>query len=137
MFKLVTSPIDFQKEYELIKKPEYGSILFFLGISRNAPEDYGVNALEYSAYEKMAIKKAEELEHKILFKYHIGKLVIIHRLGLIPVTESSLLVILASSHRKEMFSALEETVDLIKKEIPIWKKAIYQKGESMWLENHF
>lgn len=137
MFKLVTDPIDLQKEYAKIQKPEYGCILYFLGVSRNAPEDSEVKALEYFAYEEMAINQGKKLEEKLLEKYPIRELVIIHRLGIVPVTEVSLLVILASSHRKGMFAALEETVDLIKKICPIWKKAIYESGESKWLENHF
>jgi molybdopterin synthase catalytic subunit len=137
MFKFVTDPIDFQKEYDAIRKPEYGCILFFLGVSRNAPEDASVKALEYVAYEEMAIKLSKEIEIKLLEKYPIGEIVIIHRLGIVPVSEVSLLVIMASSHRKQMFEALEETVDLIKKEIPIWKKAIFENGETKWLDNHF
>jgi molybdopterin synthase catalytic subunit len=137
MVKLVTDPINFQKEYESIRKPDYGCILFFLGVSRNAPEDSGVKALEYFAYEKMAIRKAREIEAKMKNKNPIREMVIIHRLGIVPVSDISLLVILASSHRKDMFLALEETVDLIKREIPIWKKAIYENGETLWLDNHF
>jgi len=137
MFKLTASPIGFQKEYELLKKPEYGCVLFFLGVSRNASEDSGVKALEYSAYEDMAVAKAKELEAKIKQKYPVGEMAIIHRMGLVPVAETSLLVIVASSHRQQMFEALEETVDRIKKELPIWKKAIYENGETLWLKNHF
>jgi molybdopterin synthase catalytic subunit len=137
MFKLVLDPINLQKEYAKVQKPEYGCILFFLGVSRNAPEDSDVKALEYFAYEEMAINQAKKLEEKLLEKYPIGEIAIIHRLGIVPVTDASLLVILASSHRMKMFAALEETVDLIKKDIPIWKKAIYESGESEWLENHF
>lgn len=137
MFKLVTEPIHFQQEYEFIRKQEYGSILFFAGVSRNAPEDSSVKALEYFSFEDLAIKRAKEIEIKLLEKYPIGEIAIIHRLGIVPVTEISLLVILASSHRKQMFAALEESVDLIKKVCPIWKKAIYENGESKWLENHF
>jgi molybdopterin synthase catalytic subunit len=137
MFKFVTDPIDFQKEYDAIRKPEYGCILFFLGVSRNAPEDASVKALEYFAYDEMAIKKAKELENKIVQKYQMGELDIVHRLGIVRVSELSLLVIIGSGHRKQMFEALEETVDLIKKEIPIWKKAIFENGETKWLENQF
>lgn len=137
MFKFVTDPIQFQEEYNAIKNPQQGCILFFLGVSRNAQEDAGVTFLEYSAYEALAIKKAKELEKKILAKYPIDQLVLIHRLGVVPVCEVSLLVILASSHRKNMFMALEEVVDLIKRELPIWKKAHLESGDQKWLENHF
>lgn len=137
MFKLTNDPIDFQEEYNNIVKPEYGCVLFFLGVSRNSLEDSGVKALEYFAYEEMAFKKAKEVESKILEKFPIGELLIIHRLGIVPVKDLSLLVILASGHRKNMFEALEETVELIKRDLPIWKKAIYDNGETIWLKNHF
>jgi len=137
MFRLVADPINFQQEYTSIKKPEYGCVLFFLGISRNALEDSSVKALEYFAYEEMVIKKANEIELKIKGKYPVGELLIVHRLGLVPVMELSLLVIIGSGHRLQMFEALEESVDLIKRELPIWKKAIYKNGETEWLNNHF
>lgn len=137
MFKLVLDPIDFQAEYEQIKHPENGCILFFLGVSRNSKEDKGVKALEYSAYEDMVYSKAQSLIERIQSMYPLNSIVIVHRLGVVPITEASLLVMISGSHRKLLFEALEVTVDLIKREIPIWKKAIYESGDKAWLENHF
>jgi molybdopterin synthase catalytic subunit len=45
-----------------------------------------------------------------------------------------MLVIVTASHRRDTFRALEKTVDLVKANVPIWKKEIFTDGTSKWIE---
>jgi len=107
-------------------------------MTRNNQEDLGIHSLYYEAYEEMVGQSAQTLEKTIKERYpSIRELIIIHRTGSVPIMEPSLLVILTASHRKSLFQAMEECIDLIKKNLPIWKKGIYEDGHEQWLTNQF
>lgn len=64
-----------------------------------------------------------------------------HRLGLVPVKESSVVIAISSPHRRSSLDALPFALDELKKMVPIWKKEFYKvehpggEGESQWKEN--
>jgi molybdopterin synthase catalytic subunit len=61
-----------------------------------------------------------------------------HRLGHVPIAEASILVCVSSAHRKEAFAVCEEVLEQVKKEVPIWKKEVYEgqnAGEAEWKSN--
>lgn len=138
MFTLTSSPIDIAEWIEQAKHPEVGAIEIFIGTTRNDKEDCGILSLYYEAYDEMVPTSAASLEDKMKERYpQIKDLWIIHRTGIVPVKEPALLVILTASHRKELFQAMEECLDLIKRDLPIWKKGIYVDGHEKWLTNQF
>ena len=53
----------------------------------------------------------------------------------VPVGESAVVVITASSHRKEAYTANRFIIDRIKHEVPIWKCEIFQDGSREWGNN--
>ena len=53
----------------------------------------------------------------------------IHRVGRLDVADPIVLVLVASSHRKEAFAACEYIIDYLKNAAPFWKKAIFEHGE--------
>ena len=138
MFQLTPLPINISYWIQLAQRPEIGAMELFIGMTRNHKEDQGILALYYEAYEEMVGISALSLEKTIKERYpSIQELVIIHRTGSVPVMEPSLLVIITASHRKSLFQAMDECVDLIKKNLPIWKKGIYEDGHEQWLTNQF
>ena len=59
---------------------------------------------------------------------------IAHRIGPVEIGEISLVVAVASPHRKEAFAACHEAVDRIKQIVPIWKKEFFEGGE-VWVDS--
>ena len=57
---------------------------------------------------------------------------IAHRFGRMEIGDISLVVAVASPHRAEAFAACQYVVDRIKKDVPIWKKEVFQDGE-VWV----
>ncbi len=45
------------------------------------------------------------------------------------------MIICSSVHRKEGLEAVSYCIDEVKKMVPIWKKEIYEEGDSNWKEN--
>jgi molybdopterin synthase catalytic subunit len=44
-----------------------------------------------------------------------------HRIGVVPVGEAAILMEIQSVHRREAFATLARFMDLLKRDVPIWK----------------
>ena len=113
---------------------EVGAIAIFVGVVRGKRNDEKVLRLEYEAYEELASKVAEKIIEDAKTKYGIIDACIQHRIGTVKVGGDVMYVLVASKHRAEAFQALSEIVERIKRELPIWKKEVTEKG-SHWVEN--
>ncbi|KAF4666097.1 Molybdopterin synthase catalytic subunit [Perkinsus olseni] len=63
-----------------------------------------------------------------------------HRLGRVNVGEASIIITAASVHRRAAIDFVSEAIDLLKAEVPVWKKEVYvsEEGEpssGLWKEN--
>lgn len=70
--------------------------------------------------------------HYLLSCFHFFAL---SRLGLVPVTESSVIIAVSSEHRRESLEAVTFLIDGLKANVPIWKKELYHDGSSDWKRN--
>lgn len=111
-----------------------GAVGSFSGIIRADKSGVAeVTAITYSAYRGMAEKILKEMQREILQQYELLDLLIFHSLGEVKSGESSMLVAVAAKHRKAAFRALEETVERIKAEAPVWKQEYYTDGSHQWV----
>jgi molybdopterin synthase catalytic subunit len=53
---------------------------------------------------------------------------------MVKVGEISLFVFGSSAHRKDAIQAIAELVDDLKKNIPVWKKEVFDDGTYRWIE---
>ena len=81
----------------------------------------------------MALRELEKLADTALREFKLCRLVIVHRLGEVPIGEASIVVGCSSGHRPETFQALAWVMDTLKREIPIWKREIYADGTTEWV----
>jgi molybdopterin synthase catalytic subunit len=58
---------------------------------------------------------------------------IVHRLGRLEIGDASVVVAVASPHRREAFEACRYAIDTLKATVPIWKKEFYADG-AVWRE---
>ncbi|MFD2037469.1 molybdenum cofactor biosynthesis protein MoaE [Belliella marina] len=117
-------------------KHDIGGHSIFLGQVRADVKEAGeVRAIEYTAYEDMALQKAFEIREDIFSKYPLTCMHIYHSLGEVKVGEICLFVFTSSKHRKAAISACEELVEKIKKDLPIWGKELLENDASVWKEN--
>jgi molybdopterin synthase catalytic subunit len=70
-----------------VTTPESGGIDMFIGTTRNHSAGRQVTLLEYEAYEPMALKIMEQLEHEARSIWPLHKVALVHRLGRVPVLE--------------------------------------------------
>jgi molybdopterin synthase catalytic subunit len=59
-----------------------------------------------------------------------------HSLGRVEKGQISLFVFISSPHRKAAIEACEETVERIKKELPVWGREMLENQDNRWKVNH-
>ncbi len=57
---------------------------------------------------------------------------IVHRIGPVRITESSVIIAVSAAHRADAFEACRFAIEEIKKSVPIWKKELFEGGE-VWI----
>ncbi len=117
-------------------KTNIGAHSIFLGQVRADETNLGaVKAIEYSAYNEMALELAHGIREDIFSKYDLTCMHIYHSLGKVAVGEMCLFVFTSSKRRKAAIDACSELVERIKNELPIWGKEIMDTNQENWKIN--
>ncbi len=101
-----------------------GAVVEFAGIVRGEEDGGPIAALDYEAYEAMARSEMERILQELSVQFPCHEVEIVHRVGRVPVGEASILVRIAAKHRAEAFGLLTEFMDRLKRDVPVWKKAV-------------
>ena len=117
---------------ESVKQDGNGAVVTFLGSTRDSTAERKVLYLEYEAYRPMADNQLARVADEIQEKWGIASVSIAHRLGRLEIGDISLVVAIASPHRREAFEASAYAIDRIKQIVPIWKKEFFEGGE-VWV----
>lgn len=133
MFRLVHEPINIGSLRNAMVHSEDGAVVIFEGVVRNQARGRKVRFLEYDSYEVMALKKLQEIGERARGEFEIRDIGIIHRLGHMSPAECSVVIVVTAAHRAAAFDACRFAIDEIKKTVPIWKKEVYEDGET-WIE---
>lgn len=113
-----------------------GGHSIFLGqVRADIIDGQTVTAIEYTAYEEMALEKMQEIREAIFAKYALTCAHVYHSLGSVAAGEICLFVFTSSAHRKAAIDACSEMVERIKAELPVWGKEIFNNASYQWKEN--
>ncbi len=91
-----------------------------------------VEALEYEAFEPMAVSVLGQIADEIEARWGVRRLAIVHRTGQVPLGEPSILVVAAAPHRDAAFAAARYAIDETKARAPIWKAERFEDGH-VWI----
>ena len=119
--------------FEYIQHDEAGALNIFTGATRNHHDGKNVLELFYDCYEPMALKELGQIAQNVIRKYALKKMYVVHRIGLVPVGEASIILGISGAHRNAVFEATVETMNVLKDRVPIWKKESYE-DHSVWKE---
>ena len=113
-----------------------GAHSIFLGqVRADRIDEKELKAIDYSAYEEMALEQMYGIREAIFQKYALTCMHVHHSLGRVPAGEICLFVFTSSKHRKAAIDACEETVERIKNELPIWGKEVFEDESYQWKVN--
>jgi len=117
-------------------KTDIGAHAIFLGQVRADETPNGrVTAIDYSAYTEMANEAIFKIKEDAFVSGDIRCLHVYHSMGRVKCGEISLFVFVSSGHRKASMQIMEEVVEKIKADVPIWKKEITDQQKSNWVED--
>lgn len=117
-------------------KTAIGAHSIFMGqVRKDEIDGKFVAAIEYTAYEEIALEKMHQIREDIFEKYPLHCMHIYHSLGTVKTGEICLFVFTSSAHRKPAIAACNEVVDRLKAELPIWGKEIFEDNTHQWKEN--
>jgi len=132
--QLSEEPIDLASAYQFLQTPEAGGISIFAGITRRWTNGKETLCLNYTCYETMAQEEMHRLVDLASSKWILHRVCLIHRMGQVPVSEASVVIGVATSHRPEAFEACRFLIDQLKIQVPIWKHETYTDGTASWIE---
>ncbi|MBL9079494.1 MAG: molybdenum cofactor biosynthesis protein MoaE [Planctomycetes bacterium] len=121
-FDLVHGPIDPRALEVECRTDADGAVVTFLGTTRDHNDGAAVVHLEYEAYPEMAQRILCALFEEAIKRYPITRARVVHRLGVVPIGEASVAIVVASPHRGPAFDACRFLIDRLKTEVPIWKR---------------
>ncbi|HAG80789.1 MAG TPA: molybdopterin synthase [Cyanobacteria bacterium UBA12227] len=133
-FVITFAPLSLAEVYALADDPANGAVVVMSGTVRNQTDGKSVVALEYQAYEPMAMRVFAAIAADIRQEWSdVNRVVIHHRVGRLQIGEISVLVAVGCPHRSEAFAACKYAIDTLKHNAPIWKKEHWEDGSSNWV----
>jgi molybdopterin synthase catalytic subunit len=133
MMHLTRHPLELADLLAEVQGPERGGTCVFLGTVRS---DADVTSIDYSAYEPMAFAEIERILSEAHERWPGSRVMLQHRLGVIPVGEASIAIAAAAPHRDAAFSACRYIIEAVKQRLPVWKKELRGDGSKKWVEVH-
>lgn len=132
---LFDTPLTVARMIEHVKDTRAGGIDVFLGTTREEKSSEGreLIALDYEAYEQMALEQMRALAKRAREKWPIIKLALLHRTGRVALGEPSVVIAVSTPHRAQAFEACRFLIDELKRDIAIWKKEVWADGSSSWV----
>jgi len=133
-FAITLVPLSIGEIYAMADNAANGAVVMMSGMVRNQTDGKPVVALEYQAYEPMALRVFWQIAADIRSLWtDVNRVVIHHRIGRLQVGEISVLVAVGCPHRGEAFEASRYAIDTLKHNAPIWKKEHWADGSSSWV----
>ena len=129
VFEITREPIDKLGLEQRLLTGSAGAVVTFAGVVRDNTKGRRVLTLDYDAYPPMAVKEMRRVGEEIRQRWpEIERIGIVHRFGEMKVSESSVVIVVTSPHRKVAFEACHYAIDRVKLVVPIWKKEIFEDG---------
>ena len=133
MFSLRTENLDVEALKASAADPACGALVTFEGWVRNHNDGHDVTALEYEAYEQLAVIEGNRIVADAIQKFGLNQAICIHRTGRLEIGDMAVWVGVATPHRDAAFKACRYIINEIKIRVPIWKKEFYRSGDSGWV----
>jgi molybdopterin synthase catalytic subunit len=105
-----------------------GALVLFEGIVREREADGPIDALDYEAYQPMAQRMLARIGDDLTTRLGLLGLWVEHSRGRVGVGRCSFRLVIAAPHRKEALAAMDEFIDRLKQDVPIWKVPVWRRA---------
>ena len=110
-----------------------GAIATFTGRvrTREGPDDPPTEYLEFEAHEDLAERRMAALRSDLEARDGVWAVRLHHRRGVVRAGEDIVFVVVLAGHREEAFRAVEDGIDRLKREVPLFKREV-TATEEFW-----
>lgn len=117
--------------YEAAVAPNCGAVSSFVGTTRDVFDGKLVARLEYEVYGTMALSTIAQIAFRSMVSWPDARRVVVaHRAGEVGICKASVVIHVASVHRRGGLSACAYVIDTLKADVPIWKREFYRRERS-------
>jgi molybdopterin synthase catalytic subunit/molybdopterin converting factor small subunit len=131
-FRLSAEPLSLDAAVDEVRSDRAGAIATFTGTTRLQSRGRTVLHLDYEAYEEMAEQAMAQIAEELKGRYDLCEIAIHHRTGRVDIGEASVVIAVSAPHRQDALAACKEAIDMLKEQVPLWKKEFYESGEE-WI----
>lgn len=129
LFRIGPEPLSADRVERLVVDPHKGAAVVFCGTVREFTRGRRTVHLEYEAYPQMASRMLRQIGAEITERWPGATTAIHHRVGVLAVSELSVVIAVATPHRADAFEASRYAIERLKEIVPIWKKEVWEDGE--------
>lgn len=128
---LTDGSIDVEALKVAVARSEHGAVVTFVGRARDVGDDgRRVVELEYEVYPEMAASVLVDIEREAADRFGAA-VAVVHRFGVVPIGETAVAIVTATTHRAAAYEASRFVIEAIKERLPIWKRERFEDG-SEW-----
>ena len=111
-----------------------GAIATFTGRvrERDGEDDDATRYLEFEKYDGVAERTMRTIESELEARNGVLDVRLHHRTGRVEAGEDIVFTVVLAGHREEAFRAVEDGIDRLKDEVPLFKKEVTE-SESFWV----
>jgi len=114
-----------------------GAIATFTGRVRakEGPDDDPTEYLEFERYDGVAQERMATLRGELEAREGVHEVRLHHRTGVVEAGEDIVFVVVLAGHRGEAFRTVEDGINRLKAEVPLFKKEVTVDG-TFWAHQH-
>lgn len=106
------------------------------GTTRDNFSGKPVTQLQYTSYPPRALKSMLSIAEAVKAKHALTAISMVHRLGVVPIGEESILIAVSAPHRQAAWRAGEEALEECKAKVEVWKLEEFGGDEGgVWRAN--
>jgi molybdopterin synthase catalytic subunit len=132
--EITEETLDIAAVDSFLRRAEGGAVNLFVGTTRRITGEKVTVDLRYEAARELARAEIDRLLRRAGKQWPVLRAVVLHRTGMVPVGEASVIIGVATPHREESFQACRFLIDELKQRVPIWKRETFDDGTSEWVE---
>lgn len=130
---VTASPLRLSEAEPFLIRPEHGAQAYFVGTVRSPNRGKQVEFIEYEAFAPLARKVMEQAAAQARTRHGDLRVVMQHRTGRLLPGEASILIGVASPHRRAALEACDFLIEHLKLHLPVWKHEADEDG-SHWVD---
>lgn len=126
--RLESTPLSLDAVVRAVEHPGAGGLTTFTGNVRAQSRGKEIERLEYEAYGPMAVAVMQQIAREIEGSIDGARVAIHHRVGVLAVGETAVVIAASAPHRDEAFRACRAAIERLKEDVPIWKREVATDG---------